>query len=232
MLPRLYLLMVLRRFGADIPLALSTRLPDWAKSFARIFEPDAPVVWYDDSRQCVTAPCIVMPAMLHTEHNYHPAMNLMLQDLAQRHGAAAIGTPPTPRRICVAGQSVGENGLENEAEVEQLFIQLGFTVIQPHLLSIEQQIRVFSGARVIAGAYGSGLHNAIFAGRDTRVIAINFANDYQSKIGRLRGHRLAFVAPAGGGFRHWRLAPGLPHTFRVDLGVLRRTALDMTEDPD
>ncbi len=230
MLPRLYLLMVLRQYGADIRLALSSRLPDWAKSFALIFEPDAPVVWYDDSRQCVAAPSVVMPAMLNVEHNFHPAMNLMLHDLIQRHGATPDA--PTPPRIYLSRSGFGDEALENEAEVEQMFARLGYVTIRLQQMSVEEQIRLFSGAKAIAGEYGSGLHNAIFAGRDTRVIAINFANHYQSKIGRLRGHRLAYVAPEGGGFRHWRFAANLPRTFRVDVDLLRRTALEMTADVD
>jgi capsular polysaccharide biosynthesis protein len=229
MLPRLYLLMVLRAYGADIPLALSTKLQPWAKTFAALFQPADRVVWYDHTRQRVTAPCIVLPSMMHTDHNFHPAMNLMLHDLVQRVRPAGI-PPAGPARIYVSRSNFGEERLENEEQVEDMMSGLGFAVVRPQTLGIDEQIRLFSAARVIVGEYGSGLHNAIFAGPGTQVIAINFFNNYQSKIARLRGHRMAFVTPEGGKFHHWRLTRDLPRKFSVDLGQLRRVVTEMAEE--
>ena len=232
MLPRLYLLMVLRQFGADIPLALSSKLPPWVKTFARMFQPDDRIVWYDHTTQRVTAPSIVMPAMMHTDHNFHPAMNLMVHHLLQRQGVADTNAIASASRIYVSRSNFGEERLENEDEVEEMVTALGFAVVRPQQLSVEEQIRVFSAAKVIVGEYGSGLHNAIFSGPGTRIVAINFFNNYQSKIARLRRHRLAFVPPQDGRFRHWRLTRDLPRKFSVDIGLLRQTMLEMLESGD
>ena len=226
MLPRLYLLSVLRQYGSDFPLLLSTTLPAWAKAFVRLVHPEDGIIWYDASKHRVTAPSFIIPSMMHTEHNFHPATNLMINELV---AAQIRATPdaPGPERVYISRANFGDDRLENEDEVAALMTEFGFAVVRPHEMAPDTQIRLFAGARVIAGEYGSALHNAIFAPRGARVISINFFNNYQSKIARLRGHRMAFVPPADGTFRHWRLTSQLARKFRVDIEQLRRTTEEM-----
>lgn len=218
-LPRLFVLDVLRQFGADFPMLLSTTVPAWARSFVRMFVPEDRIIPYDAGRHRVVAPCFILPSMLQHDHNFHPAFNLMIQQLAQRQPPQ----PPGPTHLYVSRANFGDERIENEDEVERVMADLGFTVIQPHRMTPEQQVHIFSGARVVAGEYGSALHNAIFSPAGTRVIALNFFNNYQSKIARVRRHHLAFVPPEDGRFRHWRLSRDLVRKFRVDLETLRRT---------
>ena len=51
-----------------------------------------------------------------------------------------------------------------------------------------------------------------------------------SGFARLRGHRIAYVPPADGQFRHWRLSPGLSRSFRVDVAQLIGVVRDMMRD--
>jgi O-antigen biosynthesis protein WbqL len=51
---------------------------------------------------------------------------------------------------------------------------------------------------VIAGEYGSGLHNAIFSREARHVIAFNWINLVQQAIGMARGHGNIFILPEGG----------------------------------
>jgi hypothetical protein len=60
-------------------------------------------------------------------------------------------------------------------------------------------------------------------------VALNFTTHTLSAIARVRGHRLAYVPPADGRFRHWRLTRELSPTWRVDPAVLRRVVLEMQE---
>ena len=64
------------------------------------------------------------------------------------------------------------------------------------------------------------------------MIAINFFNNYQSKVARLRGHKMAFVPPEGGKFHHWRLTRDAPRKFSADIAALRRTTMEMIEGID
>jgi hypothetical protein len=228
MLPRLYLAAVLRELGAEIPLALSTKLPEWAKAWVRLLHADDRIVWYDGSRQRVVAPSVVLPAMMHVERGFHPAANFMIRDLVQR--SRIPHSAPAHRHTFVRPQS-GDEQIENADEVAQAMSDAGFTVIRPGELSPDQVIRAFSDAEVIVGEYGFMLQNALFAPPGARVVAINFANNYQSKIARLRGHRMAYVAPKDGQFRHWRFGQGLSRKFAVDVGSLRRTVAEIAAAP-
>ncbi len=224
MLPRLYLIAALREFGAAIPLALPRRLPDWAKGFAGMLHAEAQTVPYDAALQRIVAPSIVLPSMMHTEYNFHPAINLMVRDLVQLLPAGAPGAG-----LIYLQPAAAELLIENDAEVQGTMTDLGFTVVRPNELSAEALVRVFSGAKVVAGQYGTGLYNTMFAPAGTRVIAMNFGNNYVSKIARVRRHRIAYVMPTDGAFRHWRLGRGLPRKYRIDAEQLRQTATDMLE---
>lgn len=63
--------------------------------------------------------------------------------------------------------------LINESEIIRVAESLGFTVIDPSVLDIEEQIRVFNGASVICGSGGAGLTNMIFCTPSTRVVSLN-----------------------------------------------------------
>jgi capsular polysaccharide biosynthesis protein len=60
----------------------------------------------------------------------------------------------------------------NEEEIEALFMRYGFTILHPEQLSIQDQVRLFSRARMIAGPRGSGLHNIVFARPDTPLLLL------------------------------------------------------------
>ena len=75
--------------------------------------------------------------------------------------------------------------------------------------------------------HGFALYGALFSPPGTRVVAMNFANHYQSAIARLRGHRIAYAPPADGTFRHWRLSRDLSPSWNVDLPTLGRVMREL-----
>lgn len=52
---------------------------------------------------------------------------------------------------------------ENEQDVEKYFRALGFQVVYLEEMSVEQQIKLFSNSKCVAGFGGTGLHNIIFS---------------------------------------------------------------------
>lgn len=79
-------------------------------------------------------------------------------------------------RIYVArslpGNSHNARQLMNESELAQKLRQLGFAVIQPETLEFPEQVRAFSGARIIIGLGGAGMFNAVFAKPGTQLVTI------------------------------------------------------------
>lgn len=62
--------------------------------------------------------------------------------------------------------------LVNEAEIEAAFVARGFTPIEPERLRLEEQVALFSRARMVAGATGAGLINLAFCQPDCPVIVL------------------------------------------------------------
>lgn len=58
----------------------------------------------------------------------------------------------------------------NASEVEQFFADLGFTVFYPEDHSFEEQVRMFAGARIVAGFGGSNMFNTMYAPGATKVV--------------------------------------------------------------
>lgn len=83
-------------------------------------------------------------------------------------------TTQTYERIYVTRRGVGKRPLVNEAVIEDVFRSFGFTVLAPETLPIEDQIRIFSEARMIAGPRGSGLHNIVFSAPDAKLLLLTF----------------------------------------------------------
>lgn len=81
-------------------------------------------------------------------------------------------TVPVPERLYLSRRGIGRRELTNEAEVEALFTRRGFTVVHPETLGIEDQVRLFAHARIVAGPGGSALHNIVFSRPDTRMLVL------------------------------------------------------------
>jgi capsular polysaccharide biosynthesis protein len=62
--------------------------------------------------------------------------------------------------------------MQNEHEVEAVLARLGFAIVRPQDHSFDEQVTMFSRARVVVGPHGAGLTNAAFAPQGCLVIDI------------------------------------------------------------
>ena len=224
-LPRLYQLSLLNEWGADIPVALSVHVPDWVKEFVGYYIRPERIFWYDHRTQYLAAPRFVVPSMLQADHHLHPAFNTMIGNLLSRIGTGAPAAHALPERLYLSRTKMpGPGRITNEHEVEQAMAGLGFTIMHPQTMSIAEQLRMYSHARVIVGEFSSALHNAMFMAPGSGVVAINFFNSYQSAIARMRRQVIAYVPPADGQFRHWRHTAHLSRQFAVNCRQLEDIA--------
>jgi capsular polysaccharide biosynthesis protein len=85
--------------------------------------------------------------------------------------------------------------LDNRLGIEHLVARLGLSVIYPEEMSWSSQLSLFRNARLIAGEFGSGLHNAAFSPSDCDVVCVSSSqsNMIQSGISALRSQRLQYV---------------------------------------
>jgi hypothetical protein len=120
-------------------------------------EPDdvRTITGYVDAAQVLVAtPPLMLRDYVHPEAR---EIFARLGRLARRSDA------PTPERLYVSRSRARRRILRNEAEIEAMFEAAGFAVYHPQEHPIEDQIRTFSKARLIAGPGGSSLHTAVFA---------------------------------------------------------------------
>jgi len=88
----------------------------------------------------------------------------------RRIGARSAVEPR--ERIYVTRRGVGRRALLNEPDVERLFERYGFAIVRPETLAIEDQVKLFTHARMVAGTRGSALHNIVFSAPDTRCLVL------------------------------------------------------------
>jgi capsular polysaccharide biosynthesis protein len=108
-------------------------------------------------------------------HSFSDTFSEMQQRSARRHPC-----PPAPRKVYFTRRHLSVKREENiqrivanEADVETLFAERGFTIVAPEQLPLNEQIAIAAGADQIAGLKGSALHLSLFNQRPTaRLIQI------------------------------------------------------------
>lgn len=81
---------------------------------------------------------------------------------------------PIPDSLGERKLYISRNGqrLLNESEIEKELLREGFEIVHPEAMEVADQLRLFSEARIIAGAIGSGMASMIWAPRGTAIIEI------------------------------------------------------------
>ncbi|WP_159992330.1 DUF563 domain-containing protein [Roseomonas sp. 18066] len=99
----------------------------------------------------------------------HPSAFDVFAKLGQ---LADRSTLDAPERIYISRSRVAGRPLTNESEVEAYFLSKGFVVVHPQEHPIEDQIKLFGRARMVAAAGGSATHNFVFSPAETKMLII------------------------------------------------------------
>jgi capsular polysaccharide biosynthesis protein len=102
--------------------------------------------------------------------------------------------PLGERRLYVSRSRAPSRRIVNEAELLPILRHYGFDVIDPGLMSFEEQVRTFSGAAVIAGPHGAGLTNQLWCGRGAKLFEIfepGSVRPCYGSLARVLGHSYA-----------------------------------------
>jgi hypothetical protein len=88
-----------------------------------------------------------------------------------------VGCPPSGKKVYVSRYSLNKAGwstriMTNESELIAKLESMGFEIIEPELIPVQDQIKAFSSASIIVGPSGSGLFNTMFCHPGTKVIDI------------------------------------------------------------
>lgn len=85
----------------------------------------------------------------------------------------------------------------NEDEIQKLFVKYKFSIVYPELMTFDEQVSLFSQAKSVAGATGSGLTNIVFAPKDTKILCFmnsKFDLCSFSNIAGIIGQNIVFIA--------------------------------------
>jgi hypothetical protein len=233
-LPRLFILRMLRDMGVSFRVAVHRTVPEWVWQFLAIYFPGEEYILYDSHYEVVRAPLFIVPSMMHTQKSHiHPLLSVLTSDLRTRGVSEASPVEKNRSRIYLSRRRAVTqwHRIENEDQVEETLDKIGFCIIHPQELSIREQLHIYANADCICSEYSSALHNSMFAKRATKVIGLNRVNWYQSLIGRVMSQPLAIIPPSDGKMRDWRLyATSKEHiSFRIDCDRLRSTVTEFLD---
>lgn len=179
---------------------------------------------------------LVVPTQLSLRPGFAAGVDWLLARLGSR-----LGPLPGPAEdlLFLSRSDSPDRVLVNEAELGAALAPLGFRTVVPGTMSVADQIRAFSRARVIVAAHGAGLTNMIFAPRDALIVEITSTNiaimdDFRFMAGALGQRIVTSVSddyrmdPA----RAARIRP-VQWDYRVDVGevlaVLARELPDVRD---
>jgi capsular polysaccharide biosynthesis protein len=199
MLPRLLVARAaLAGTGLRPSILLSVDSPPWLLKILtndlRVSHSD--LEFFDPATERIELRKAILPELLYNDDGFHPVTAKMVAQLSDE---LASEPNSTAQRIFVSRvgfinqrhdqrKCLNEPALARIAEREH-----GFVPVPIETLPWAQQVGVFLSSRVVAGLFGSGLHNAFFSPSGTRIGAVGRWNLMQSHIGTLRQHDNAYL---------------------------------------
>lgn len=99
-------------------------------------------------------------------------------------------------KIYLSRRHIVGHGEFGEGEIERVFKKLGYTIVHPEEMSVEQQIAMLQSTRSFVATSGSLGHNAIFCKPHTEVIILRKMHavfDYQLVINSLKELNVTYI---------------------------------------
>jgi O-antigen biosynthesis protein WbqL len=236
MFPKLLMLKSMAPELRKAPIILPSTAPPYVRRTIRELLGDWPVVVYDRFAEHVEVDNLILPSAFHRSYHFHPRFEALIDEhvtwARSSIGAkirSAINLPRQRRKLFVSRAKVSSSfrRLANAAQLEKLAVEMGFSIIRPEALSWRRQVEIFSHAEVVAGEFGSGMHNTLFAPRNAKVVCLNWLVEVQSRISNFRGQRVGYVMPKGD--QPKLFVPGEQFEYEVDVEQCRQ-ALKMALD--
>ena len=149
-----------------------------------------------------------------------PQASFSLQDARFLRSLFGVQESEAAVRLYVARGQTRRRRIRNEAEVIALMRRLGFDIVDPAAHTVREQARLFASARTVIGFHGAGLTNAIFCGKDTRLVEVfdrGYVADHYSTLAAQLGLDYRRIVH---GIRSTRRLAGIAEDIAVDIGIL------------
>lgn len=77
--------------------------------------------------------------------------------------------------------------LTHEDQIEERLSSIGYTIVHPQELSLDEQLSVIRGAKTLVGPQGTALHWSLFSPRIEQVVSLGWPSPLQKGICLVRG---------------------------------------------
>ncbi|OJU08728.1 MAG: hypothetical protein BGN86_10590 [Caulobacterales bacterium 68-7] len=222
MYPKLLLMEGLSHLGVRAPILVPSTAPAYVPAIISATLPRHPIITYDPTQESVRVKRALLPHMLNRHYIFHEFLGAALDQRAR-------GAPlhQAPGRLFISRRHLANDAsfrrLTNQDEIEGIATELGLEMISPERLSWDDQIARFSNASVVMGEFGSGLHNTLLSPAETKVMALNWVVDVQSRIANFRRQDIGYLLATDGVPRIHNLE-GVTHDFVIDPAAFRDKA--------
>lgn len=106
-------------------------------------------------------------------HNLHsPNVHFLTVRNIQLSNVSENLAPGVGERIYISRRAARFRSFLDEPEIETRLAALGFSIVQPEMLQVDQQIQMFHRANVIVGPTGAAFANVIYCRPGTLVVEI------------------------------------------------------------
>ena len=130
------------------------------------------LIIYDHWRELPVAERLLLPTTLRLGDRLAPCFAQATQYWLGRAGHEPAPAAQAGGGALYLSRVGGKRNLVNRLAIEAIATEHGLAVMRPEKLSLSDQIDLFASADLIAGEYGSALHNTIFAGAGAAVCAL------------------------------------------------------------
>ena len=130
------------------------------------------LILYDHWRELLVAERLLLPTILRLGDRLAPCFAEATQFWLRRAGHTPAAAARAGGGALYLSRVGGQRNLVNRLAIEAIATEHGLAVMRPEKLSLTEQIALFASAEIIAGEYGSALHNTIFAGAGAAVCAL------------------------------------------------------------
>jgi hypothetical protein len=116
-----------------------------------------------------------------------------------------VDAKPPYRRIYISRLDTSARRMANEDRLIQALTELEFEIITLSSMSVSDQIRAFSEARVVVGPHGAGLANILFSRPGTRLLELRqetYQNDCMRVLAQTSGVHWSAYTSTGGADKH------------------------------
>ena len=168
-------------------------IPDFSKELLKLLAiPLNRIISYNPNLVALYFPKALIPGSLRHRSAFSKGMAGYIKRMSKH------AQPAGNKKLFISRAKLRNKNrvLANSHELASLAAKHGYHVVYPELLTVAQQIGLFSKATILAGEYGSGMHNSIFCHANCKVLVFqpfNVPHFIQAGLCYVAGQPIGFV---------------------------------------